>query len=150
MVGHVFESRGHDVIYVNEALPAAADDDLVDQFARSDKRIIEGHDQRFLKRIQQQIYQFPDSVGSGYGRIMLIGREGNQPDRIRSALPFIELCHTWAHENERRFLIVVGDHFIRYDDREVRRIPPSSAQRIVPVGSPDGFGSKDEDPAPES
>lgn len=122
-VGVALERRGHDVLYVNEVLPAGTDDDIVDQFARSDRRVIIGHDKAFLRKVQQKTFQFPDSLSTGYGRIMLIGREKAQPERMAAALPFIELCYGWTLANDPRFLMIVADHCIRYDDGMIRRVP---------------------------
>ena len=120
-VGTALAEIGADVLRVTQVFPDGTEDDAIDQYARSEGRIVVGHDRRFLSRIQQVPYQFVLPVSTGYGRIMLIGRESAQPDRIREALPLLTITYQWALENERRFLVTVSDNWIRYDDRIIAR-----------------------------
>jgi hypothetical protein len=121
-VGDVFLDAGADVVWVTREFDEGFPDDEIDDFARKQGRIIVGHDQRFLQSIQQRMFQFNIPATSGYGRIMLCGREERQPDRLREALPFLILCHNWAIETGRRFLATVGDNWIRFDDKPIARV----------------------------
>ena len=120
-VGTALADAGADVLWVTDVFPQATEDDAIDQYACSEGRIVIGHDQRFLSRIQQVPYRFELPASTGYGRIMLMGRESAQPDRIAECLPILLLIHRWALENGRRFLVTIGDNWIRYDDRVISR-----------------------------
>lgn len=73
-LGGVLESRGYRVAFVNqEFLPGTPDADI-DTVARRDGWVIISHDQRFMRRIQQPRFNFPDPVTTGYGRLMLCTR----------------------------------------------------------------------------
>ncbi|TXG79780.1 MAG: hypothetical protein E6R14_10430 [Thermomicrobiales bacterium] len=120
-VGTILAEANADVLWVTDVFPDGTEDDAIDQYARSEGRIVVGHDRRFLSRIQQIPYQFDIPVSTGYGRIMLMGRESAQPDRIQEVLPFLALIHRWALENDQRFLVTVSDNSIRYDDRIIAR-----------------------------
>jgi Domain of unknown function (DUF5615) len=121
-VGDVFLAAGADVVWVTREFDEGFPDDGIDDFARTQGRIIVGHDQRFLQSIQQRMFQFNIPATSGYGRIMLCGREDRQPDRLREALPFLILCLDWARATNHRFLITVADNWIRFDDKPIARI----------------------------
>lgn len=95
-VGNVFLEAGADVVWVTRYFDDGFPDVEIDEFAQREGRIIIGHDQRFLQSIQQRKFQFGIPVSSGYGRIMLCGRERNQPARLREAMPFLILCRQWA------------------------------------------------------
>ncbi len=120
-VGNVFLEAGADVVWVTRFFDEGFPDEAIDEFARRHGRIIIGHDQRFLKSIQQRRFQFAVPVSSGYGRIMLCGREARQPQRLRETLPFLILCHNWALETNRRFLITIADNWVRFDDKPIAR-----------------------------
>lgn len=121
-VGEVFLNAGADVVWVTKEFDEGFPDDGIDAFARRQGRIIVGHDQRFLQSIQQRMFQFDIPATSGYGRIMLCGREERQPDRLREVLSFLILCHEWAAVTSRRFLISVGDNWVRFDDKPIARV----------------------------
>ncbi len=121
-VGNVFLEAGADVVWVTREFDEGFPDKEIDEFARKQGRIIVGHDQRFLQSIQQRMFQFNASAATGYGRIMLCGREERQPDRLRETLPFLILCHNWAIETGTRFLITVGDNWVRLDDKPIARV----------------------------
>jgi len=113
------------VLHVTEVFNDGTDDDSVDQYARLEGRIIVGHDQNFMRIIQQKLYQFNIPVSSGYGRIMLCGQESRQPERRLEVLPYLDICHRWALETNRRFSIAIGNTWIRYDDGLISRTPKS-------------------------
>lgn len=121
-VGEVFLDAGADVVWVTREFDEGFPDDAIDEFARRQGRIIIGHDQRFLQSIQQRMFQFDIPATNGYGRIMLCGREERQPNRLRELLSFLILCHNWATETDRRFLISVGDNWVRFDDKPIARV----------------------------
>ena len=116
-VGTELSDAGHDVAYVYDVFPPGATDDEVDQYAKSQGRIVVSHDAGFMRRIQQRMFQFEESLTSGYGRIMLSGNEADLPDRMREILPLLELLIERALKTEQRLLVTVADTWIRYDDR---------------------------------
>jgi hypothetical protein len=122
-VGEVFRLHGADVVHVTDVFQDGTDDESIDQWARASGRIIVGHDRRFLQAIQRRMYQFDIPVNSGYGRIMLCGKESRQPERMTQVLPFLRLCYNWALIADQRFLVAIADNFIRYDDRLLERTP---------------------------
>lgn len=121
-VGNVFQEAGADVVWVTRSYDEGFPDVEIDSVARNEGRIVVGHDQRFLQSIQQRMFQFNIPASSGYGRIMLCGRENRQPDRLREALPFLILCHRWAMETNHRFLVIIGDNWVRFDDKPIARV----------------------------
>ncbi len=58
--------------------------------------------------------------------MMLCGRESDQAGRISSAASYLSTCHTWAWDNDRRFMVTIGDNWIRYDDEVLKRTPKMS------------------------
>ncbi len=121
-VGDVFQEAGADVVWVTRSFDEGFPDADIDEFARNEGRIIVGHDQRFLQSVQRRMFQFDIPVTSGYGRIMLSGREERQPDRLRELLPFLALCHRWALATQHRYLVTIGDNWIRFDDKPIARV----------------------------
>lgn len=90
-LGAMLDSRGYRVAFVNqEFLPATPDADI-DMVAQQEGWIIISHDQRFMRKIQQPRFNFPDPVTTGYGRLMLCTRESQQVRRFEETIELIEL-----------------------------------------------------------
>lgn len=121
-VGDVFAKAGADVAWANKAYDKGTPDKRIDYEARRDGRIIVSHDRRFLQMIQQRRFQFDVSASTGYGRVLLCGNESRQADRIREVLPLLDLIREWAIATGRRFIVSVGDNWIRFDDKPIARI----------------------------
>jgi hypothetical protein len=119
-VGKILFEAGHDVDYVTKSFLEGTPDDEIETFARSDGWIIVSHDKRFLTRIQQPRYNFADPANTGFGRIMLMTSPATHLVRIGECLRLIELLHTESISENKRFLLVIGDHFIRFEDKPRR------------------------------
>lgn len=128
-VGAALADAGHDIVYVFEVFPPKASDDEIDQYARSQGRIVVSHDARFMRRIQQQMFQFEEPLSSGYGRIMLSGNEVEVADRVREVFPLLEMLMERALASEQRFLVTVADTWIRYADRPRAMTTESRTER---------------------
>ena len=122
-VGDLLNSRGHEVDFVNRLFAPGTPDDAIDAFAKADGWIIVSHDRDFLKKIQQKRFNFPDAANTGYGRIMLSGKESQQLDRVSSTLGLIEAYHAWAVETFHRLVITIGPTWIRFDVHVLERTP---------------------------
>ena len=122
-VGDLLDSRGHEVDFVNRLFAPGTPDDAIDAFAKADGWIIVSHDRDFLKKIQQKRFNFPDTADTGYGRIMLSGKESRQLDRVRSMLELIEKYHEWAVATFRRLVITIGPNWTRFDDQALEQTP---------------------------
>ncbi len=72
--------------------------------------------------IQQRRFQFDTPASSGFGRILLCGHEPRQAERIREVLPLLELIRQWAITTDHRFIVTVGDNWIRFDDKPIARV----------------------------
>jgi hypothetical protein len=128
-VGRAFAQLGADVVYVTDIFAEKTEDSAIDRWAQSEGRIIVGHDVNFMRAIQQNSFQFNVSVQSGYGRVMLCGRYADQAARLRQVATFLSVCHQWAVEQDNRFLVSIGDNWVRFDDGPLRRTPPRSRPR---------------------
>jgi len=122
-VGAFLESRGHQVDFVNRLFAPGTPDDAIDAFAKDDGWIVVSHDRDFLKRIQQKRFNFPDTAESGYGRVMLVGKESQQLDRMDSTAALIENYYEWAMATSHRLVITIGPNWIRFDDRVLEQTP---------------------------
>ncbi|MGI8486817.1 MAG: DUF5615 family PIN-like protein [Thermomicrobiales bacterium] len=120
-VGKVFRARTHEVLFVNDAFLPKTPDPEIDAFARKEGWIIVSHDKEFLKKIQQPRFNFLDSIETGYGRIMLSGRESQQVERVDEICDLIEALYECAHHSSRRFVVTVGPNWIRFDDQALNR-----------------------------
>lgn len=121
-VGAVLASAGADVIWANSHYVEETPDETIERFARDEGRIIVSHDRNFLKMIQQRRFQFDTPASSGFGRILLCGHEPRQAERIREVLPLLELIRQWAITTDHRFIVTVGDNWIRFDDKPIARV----------------------------
>lgn len=121
-VGTIFVRAGADVIWANRHYPRETPDEVIEDFARQQGRIIVSHDRQFLKMIQQRRFQFDIPASTGYGRILLCGYEPRQPERIREVLPLLGLFREWAIVTDHRFIVTVGDNWIRFDDKPIARV----------------------------
>lgn len=121
-VGGVFAQSGANVIWANTYYPKETPDEIIEDFARSDGRIIVSHDRRFLQMIQQRRFQFDTPASSGFGRILLCGHELRQTERIREVLPLLETIWQWTIATNHRFIVTVGDNWIRFDDKPIARV----------------------------
>ena len=116
-VGTMLRSRGHTVEFVNVLFAPGMPDSDIDSFARLQGWIIVSHDQEFMRKIQQPRFNFELSVASGYGRIMLTGKESAQLDRFRDTVELIESYHQWALRTNHRLVVTIGPTWIRFDDQ---------------------------------
>lgn len=122
-VGSVLYDRGHEVEYVSRAFADGTPDDDIDDFARVQGWIIVSHDRRFLSRLQQPRYNFPDPAASGYGRLMLNGNNALQVGRVTETIDLIERYHSWAIGTGKRFLACIGPNWTRFDDQPLPKTP---------------------------
>jgi len=120
-VGRVLERAGADVLWANRHYPRETPNEVIQGFARQEGRIVVSHDRRFLQMIQQRRFQFDTPASTGYGRVLLCGRENRQPARIRETLPLLVLLRRWAIETDHRFIVTVADSWIRFDDKPIAR-----------------------------
>jgi hypothetical protein len=121
-VGDVFVESGANVIWANSHYPDETPDEFIEDFARNEGRIIVSHDRQFLKMIQQRRFQFDIPASSGFGRILLCGYEPRQAERVREVMPLLELMRGWAIASDHRFIVTVGDNWIRFDDKPIARV----------------------------
>lgn len=121
-VGRFFRETGAFVESARVALHETAPDEKIDEFAQRNGCIIVSHDRRFMRLIQQRLYQRDISASTGYGRILLCGVERQQANRLREVLPLLVLYHNWALATNRRFLAIVGDNWVRFDDKPIARV----------------------------
>jgi hypothetical protein len=121
-VGNVFASTGASVFWANTHYPKETPDEVIEEFARSNGLIIVSHDRRFLQMIQQRRFQFDTPASSGFGRILLCGHELRQAERIREVLPLLGVIRQWAVATDHRFIVAVGDNWIRVDDKPIARM----------------------------
>lgn len=121
-VGNVFAQFGASVIWANNHYPEETPDDFIEDFARTEGRIIVSHDRHFLKMIQQRRFQFDIPASTGFGRILLCGYEPRQAERIREVVPLLELMRDWAISTDHRFIVTVGDNWVRFDDKPIARV----------------------------
>lgn len=133
-VGLVLAELGADVIWANSYYAEETLDETIEVEARAEGRIIVSHDRNFLKMIQQRRFQFDTPASSGYERILLCGYEPRQADRIREVIPLLELIHRWAVDTGRRFIVTIGDNWVRFDDKPIARVvrghgPPEPSPR---------------------
>lgn len=120
-VGDVLHEAGAEVHWANRRFPIGTPDDEIDRFSRNEGRIVISHDRRFLQKIQQRRFQSDLPASTGYGRILLCGREDRQPDRLREVLPLLIVIHDWAVETDHRFIVTISDTWIRFDDKPIAR-----------------------------
>jgi hypothetical protein len=120
-VGGFLRQRGHHVDFVNRMFAPGTPDDAIDAVARAEGWIIVSHDREFLRKIQQKRFSFRETAGTGYGRIMLCGRESLQLERVRATIEVIELYHRWAVTMSRRLVVTIGTNWVRFDDTVLDR-----------------------------
>lgn len=120
-VGEVFLARTHEVLFVNDAFLPKTPDPEIDAYARKEGWIIVSHDKEFLRKIQQPRFNFQDSIETGYGRIMLSGRESQQVERVAEVCDLVEALHGCALRIGRRFVVTIGPNWIRFDDQALNR-----------------------------
>lgn len=108
----VFESAGHEVILLRDAIEPGSPDPLVCAVAEANDAILVAHDAD-MKRLAQR-----RGIGQRRFRtlslIRLNCRESRAPRRIAEAMSLIE--HEWAvggGERDRRIFITIGDDVIR-------------------------------------
>jgi hypothetical protein len=121
-VNRLFREAGAHVETAWAAVHETAPDENIDDYAQRNGCIIVSHDRRFMRLIQQRLYQRDIPASTGYGRILLCGGERQQPIRLREVLPLLVLYHSWAIATNRRFLAVVGDNWVRFDDKPIARV----------------------------
>jgi hypothetical protein len=121
-VGDVLVAAGADVQWANKEFDKGTLDEQIDRAARVAGQVIVSHDRRFLQMIQQRRFQFDLSAASGYGRILLCGHEQRQAERIREVLPLLDVIRNWAIATDHRFIVTVGDNWIRFDDKPIARV----------------------------
>jgi hypothetical protein len=116
-VGQILLSANHDVEYVTSSFLDGTPDEEIEIWARTYGWIIVSHDRQFLRRIAQARFDFDDTAGSGFGRIMLMTSVSSQLTRVSECLPVLELLHDEAVRVGNRYLVTIGERFIRYDDK---------------------------------
>jgi len=121
-VGDVFLDAGANVIWANREYDKGTPDEEIDFAAKEGGRIIVSHDRRFLQMIQQRRFQFDVPASTGYGRILLCGSEPRQANRVREILPLLEIIRNWAIATDHRFIVTIGDNWIRFDDKPIARV----------------------------
>ena len=45
-----------------------------------------------------------------------------QAGRLREVLPVLVMYHQWATETDHRFMVSIGDNWIRFDDKPIARV----------------------------
>ncbi len=120
-VGEVLRAHAHEVLFVNDAFFPKTPDPQIDEFARTEGWIIVSHDKEFLRKTQQPRFNFRDSIETGYGRVMLSGRESQQVERVAEVCDLVEALHGCALQTGRRFVVTIGPNWIRFDDQALNR-----------------------------
>lgn len=120
-VARFFQDAGATVELARTVLRETALDSEIDDYARRNGCIIVSHDRRFMQLIQRRPYQRDIAASTGYGRILLSGKERSQADRLREVLPIMNIYHHWAVETDRRFIVTIADTWIRFDDQPIAR-----------------------------